>query len=394
MHACERRGLVPATCYPSLKSLLKDSQYILNLAIHRLLFSALARFPGPRLWALTRLPYVISLLRGNLAQDIRQIHEEYGDAVRVAPNEVSFATPDAWRDVHTTRSCQRPFPKNPLWYQPPPGQVFSLPTTPNYTDHARMRGLLKGAFTERALQDQESVIQSYVDLLISSLHDKASSGVSVDMVDWFNYTTFDIVGDLGFGEPFDCLGNSAYHPWVSMIFDSLRVYVLAAATRYYPLVEIILMRLVPKKVRENAQDHHQLSVDKVYRRLNLEKQRHDFMTPIIELNTDMQIMSLAEIESTFSLLVVAGSETTATTLSGITNHLIQNPSVMQSLVSEIRGAFKAEKDITMESLRHLPYLGAVISEGLRICNPIPMGLPRLVPTGGDTVCGHWLPGNV
>ena len=257
-----------------------------------------------------------------------------------------------------------------------------------------MRGLLKGAFTERALQDQESVIQSYVDLLISSLHDKASSGVSVDMVDWFNYTTFDIVGDLGFGEPFDCLGNSAYHPWVSMIFDSLRVYVLAAATRYYPLVEIILMRLVPKKVRENAQDHHQLSVDKVYRRLNLEKQRHDFMTPIIELNTDMQIMSLAEIESTFSLLVVAGSETTATTLSGITNHLIQNPSVMQSLVSEIRGAFKAEKDITMESLRHLPYLGAVISEGLRICNPIPMGLPRLVPTGGDTVCGHWLPGNV
>ncbi|CAD6591326.1 MAG: hypothetical protein ASARMPREDX12_005077 [Alectoria sarmentosa] len=372
---------------PIFKVSAKRLTVYFQFAIHRLLFSALTRFPGPRLWALTRLLYVISRLRGNLAQDIRQIHEEYGDAVRVAPNEVSFATPDAWRDVHTTRSCQRLSPKNPLWYQPPPGQGFSLPTTPNYRDHARRRGLLKGAFTEKALQDLESVIQSYVDLPISSLHDKASSGLSVNMVNWF-------VGDLGFGEPFDCLVDSAYHPWVSMIFDSLRVYVLAGATRYYPLFKMVLMRLVPKKIRENAADHHQLSVDKVHRWFNLEQKRHDFMTPAIELNTDMQIMSLAEIQSTFSLLVVAGSGTTATALSGITNHLIQNPSVMQSLVSEIRGAFKAEKDITIESLRQLPYLCAVISEGLRVCNPIPMGRPRLVLTGGDTVCGHWLPSNV
>ena len=120
----------------------------------------------------------------------------------------------------------------------------------------------------------------------------------------------------------------------------------------------------------------------------------DFMTPIIELNGDMQRMSLPEIESAFSLLIVAASETTATTLSGVTNYLIQTPPVMQSLVTEIRGAFKTEQDINMDSLRELPYLGAVISEGLRLCNPLPVGLPRLVPPEGDTVCGQWLPGKV
>ncbi len=343
---------------------------------------------------MTRLPYIVSLVRGKLAYDIRKIHEEYGDVVRVAPNEVSFATPDALRDVYTTRSGQNPFAKNPLWFKPPPGQVPSLITTSNHTDHARMRGLLRGAFTEKALRDQGHIIEYYVKLLISSLREKASSGVSVNMVDWFNYTTFDIIGDLGFGEPFDCLKTNAYHPWVSLITDYLRIFSLAAATRFYPLVEIVSMKMIPKKVREDVQNHHQLSIEKVHRRLNLEKERHDFMTPVIELNTDMQKMSLPEIESTFSLLVVAGSETTATTLSGIINHLIQNPPVMQSLVSEIRGAFKEEEDITLESIRELPYLGAVISEGLRVCNPIPVGLPRLVPTGGDTVLGHWLPGNV
>ena len=118
------------------------------------------------------------------------------------------------------------------------------------------------------------------------------------------------------------------------------------------------------------------------------------MTPVIELNGDMQRMSLPEIELTFSLLIIGGSETTATTLSGITNYLIQTPPAMQSLVTEIRGAFEAEQDITMDSVRDPPYLGAVISESLRLYNPLPIGLPRIVPPGGDTVCGQWLPGQV
>lgn len=343
---------------------------------------------------MTRLPYIVSLLKGNLIKDIQKIHEEYGDAVRVAPNEVSFATPDAWHDVYATRSGQQPFAKNPVMYKGPPGQVYPMSGTPNYADHARQRGVLKGVFTEKALQDQESIIQSYVDLLISTLRDKASFGSPVDMVEWFNYTTFDIIGDLGFGEPFDCLRHSAYHPWVSMALDFFKYYALASAVRYYPLLEIVSMKMLPKKVKQNFQDHYQLSVEKVHRRLNLETQRHDFMTPVIEQNTDMQKMSLPEIESTFSLLIVAGSETTATTLSGITNYLIQNPTALQSLVSEIRDAFKEEKDITNQSVRNLPYLNAVISEGLRLCNPVPIGLARLVPAGGSTVCGQWLPGNV
>lgn len=36
------------------------------------------------------------------------------------------------------------------------------------------------------------------------------------------------------------------------------------------------------------------------------------------------------------------------------------------------------------------YLNAVIEEGLRVAPPFPAGLPRVVPLGGDTVCGEWL----
>lgn len=267
-------------------------------------------------------------------------------------------------------------------------------TTSNYMDHTRMNGLLKRAFTEKALQDQEYIIQSYVNLLVSSLREKTSSGTSINMVDWFNYVTFDIIGDLGFGEPFDCLKNTAYHPWVSMVFYARRMFGFAAATRFYPLVGYVVRNWLRSEVMKNALDHHQLSIDKVHRRLSIEKERHDFMTPVMELNEDMQRMSLPEIESTFSHLIVGGSETTSTTLSGITNYLIQTSPAMHNLITEIRGTFEKEEDITMDSVRSLPYLGAVISEGLRLCNPFPAGLARLVSTEGDTVCGQRLPGNV
>ena len=122
-------------------------------------------------------------------------------------------------------------------------------STSNYTDHARMSGLLKGAFTEKALRDQEHIIQSYVNLLVSSLRETVCSGNTINIVKWFNCVTFDIVGDLGFGEPFDCLRNGAYRPWVSMVYDASRMlFAFAAAARFYPLIEYVMMNLLPLRM--------------------------------------------------------------------------------------------------------------------------------------------------
>jgi cytochrome P450 len=166
---------------------------------------------------------------------------------------------------------------------------------------------------------------------------------------------------------------------------------LAAATRFYPVLENISLRLLPAKIKKMQKDHYQVALDKIHRRMNLEKEREDFMTPVLKNNPNFQNMSLEEIESTFSLLIVAGSETTATTMCGATNELVKAPGELQKLVSEVRNAFKSESEMTFEALRKLPFLNAVCQETLRICHPIPAGLPRLVPKGGGVICGHFIP---
>ncbi|KAI9782889.1 MAG: RNA polymerase II mediator complex subunit [Peltula sp. TS41687] len=167
---------------------------------------------------------------------------------------------------------------------------------------------------------------------------------------------------------------------------------LAAAPRYYPSIEFLLQRLIPKSVLEGQHRHTQYANEKINRRLDLRTDRPDFMTPFMKNNVDFEKASREEVLSTFNFIIVGGSEITATTLTGIFNHLSRNDNILQRLCTEIRTNFKEEKDITIDATHGLLSLEAVINEGLRMCNPIPGGLPRVAPEDGDTYAGVYLPG--
>lgn len=330
--------------------------------------------------------------------DVRKLHELYGQIVRTAPDEVSFSNAAALPDIFVRRPGHTPFMKNQKFVSPPPGQSHSMVTTPSEDDHTRMRTVLNYAFTEKALKSQEPIIQTYVQLMVDRLRETVDAqernkgeGATVNILDWYNFFFFDVVGDLGFGESFGCLRDGAYHTWVSMVFQYMKGLTLAAATKYWPFLEVVLFKLLPKRIVQAQHDHFQLAVDKINRRMNLEKDREDFISHVMKRNEDFKEMSLEEIQTTFAILIIAGSETTATVLSGMTNYLVQNPPKLQKLTSEIRSTFTKESAITIAAVKDMPYLNACLNEGLRMCNPVPSGLPRVVPPEGDTVMGQWLP---
>lgn len=97
----------------------------------------------------------------------------------------------------------------------------------------------------------------------------------------------------------------------------------------------------------------------------------------------------SELEAQAEVLILAGSETTATALSGILYYLGRNAHVYKKLAQEIRTNFQSYENITGRSTDTLPYLKAVIEEGLRIYPPVPIGLPRVSP--GEVVDGHYIP---
>ncbi|TGO73048.1 hypothetical protein BELL_0396g00070 [Botrytis elliptica] len=268
--------------------------------------------------------------------------------------------------------------------------------------HRRFRGAMERAFTERALGNQEGMVRMYVDSLMSRLRDlaeqnanaHAGESVVVDIVRWYGFFTFDLIGDLGFRESFRCLESEEYHPWVAMIFSSLRAATYRAALGYYPRLSWLLAYFVPKSVVRKQMEHWNLAVEKINRRLERETPRPDIISLIKRDEDGKEGLTIQELQATASVIIVAGSETTVSVLSGITNNLVNNPEKLRILTSEIREKFADEEDISIATLRETTYLNAVIQEGFRLCNPTPVGLPRVVSPDGGRVCGYNLPPNI
>ena len=370
--------------------------YYVVTAFYILYLHPLAKFPGPKLWLITRIPNARALASGQLMHRIRQFHEQYGPVVRWAPNELSFIDGQAWKDIYGHHPSGRDFPRNPLYYNRALNGAHTILSADSVT-HTRIRKLISRGFSEKALQEQEAFIQTYTRLLIDKLQAHAKAGRSVDIGEYIQFATVDIAGDLIFGEPFDCLAREEAHQWVKVTFGFFkRLLTIAAWMMVIPWARPLLPRLVPKRIREASRQRFAFSSAKTGKRLALGEAPHrsDLVTYICRYNDDKG-MSREEIDATADILISAGSETTATALTGTLQYLLRNPEKMKKLQEEIRQSLRTAKEsLSIQHTANLPYLNAVLSEGLRMCPPAPSNRPRLVPEGGAQVCGNWVPARV
>ena len=189
--------------------------------------------------------------------------------------------------------------------------------------------------------------------------------------------------------------TSSPYSWVAELFTYSKVGAAVAALRHYATLFNLLMRCLPTKNREAAEANYKWGVEKTHRRLDIDVQREDFVGQILRYSdSDNLRISLPELENNMNLLIFAGSDTCATVLSGTVNYLVKTPHALKLLVHEIRSTYGDASEINFSTVQSLPYLIAVVEEGLRLCPPNPSGLQHVVPSGGDTVCGHSLPGGV
>lgn len=95
------------------------------------------------------------------------------------------------------------------------------------------------------------------------------------------------------------------------------------------------------------------------------------------------------------LQIVAGSDTSASAIRAVMLNVVTNPNIHRRLQNEIQDGIDAgnvSSPITDNEARKLPYLQAVIKEGLRIMPPAQGAMFKQVPPGGDVIDGKYLPG--
>lgn len=183
-----------------------------------------------------------------------------GPVFRVSPNELSFATVQSWKDIYgPAPSSGRTCIKSEFYNMY--GSAYRSACIGSERDpkrHAGMKKNLSAAFSTRALLQQESIIRKCVDGFvqrISEQPDAAPAAPGLNMTKWYEMISFDILGEMAFGDSFHAVESARPHFWSELIVEHLYFVTILDNLRRYPLL-VTLGKLVLPFATVKVRDKH------------------------------------------------------------------------------------------------------------------------------------------
>ena len=181
-----------------------------SITLYRAFFHPLRQFAGPVAMRITKLAHVYRSRNLDNYLQLDELRKQYGDFVRTGPSELTIFRPDAHTAIHGPQSkC-----KKSEWYDllyP----IVSMQTTRDKADHNRRRRIWDRAFSVKAINGYHPRVVSHLDAFERKLATKQNQ--AINMTDWFNFLTFDIMGDVSFGTEFNSVKTEKVHFAIEMI---------------------------------------------------------------------------------------------------------------------------------------------------------------------------------
>lgn len=330
---------------------------------------------------------------------IKELHDKYGPVVRVAPNDLSFNSPAAHKDIYGRAiEGKSQFLKSDYFYDNGSKSRTSLVLTRDPDDHKMQRKQLSPAFSTKSIKQYEDTIRKYVLLFIDQIGTIGGPGTGgVNLSTVYNWLTFDVIGEpwiiwtsihkerliligeLIVGESFGSVMRWERSLWVTLLFKFTDILTLLPVAKRLGIPMSVFSWFMPRQLKRDIAVFDRLTAQKIEQRLERGEANgyQDFFTHLLQVGDfDEQ-----HLKDQTQALMLAGSETTASFLAGVTYFLLKSPEALKELQHEVRSAFSSLDDINGDSTNRLCYLQSVIEEGLRIFPPSPMGLLRVCSGG-------------
>lgn len=355
----------------------------------------LNRYPGPFIARFSRIWLGYHSRFGKRYQIIHQLHQKYGAFVRIAPNELSIADPDAIPIIlgHGTGTTKSKF------YDAFVANRRGLFSTRDRKEHTRKRKIISSTFSHRNIMEFEPYILETLRVLTKRMDQVISENCSqegwsnMDFLPWCNYIAFDVIGDLAFGERFGMLETGADVAAVERdgeIFYSPAIQILnersdfSAAQGCLPVGLRPYMKYIDPWFSRGADSVKNLTgiaVNRVKVRLSQPDQsRKDLLARLqTGRDADGNPMGVEELIAECLTQLIAGSDTVSNSLCAIVWWIAKHPTVKKKLVEELDEHIDSEDTATSyHTAKDLPYLHACINETLRIHSTSSIGLPRFL----------------
>ncbi|KAM7216531.1 Cytochrome P450 [Rhypophila decipiens] len=358
----------------------------------------LSHIPGPWYTKFTSWPLRFYWLLGKKAAYVHRLHVKYGPVIRITPDEADLCDVSAKQTIYSTKET---FVKT-SFYDKLSGWNEGLFSTRNIDTHRHLRRLLSGPMSDNSLRTVEPLVRRRVDLTIHRMVESMQTKGFVDVFHWAFLMTSDIIGELSFGESFGNLEagtkgqylndvlNIGWAGGICVAFPWLFQYrLLTAMTTVIPAVRSVLVSI--RRITQYA--HESLAR---YRWLVDEDPvnvKPTLFTKLFKAGEE-EALSFEMITQSARTYLVAGSDTTANTLTYLIWSVCKDQAIRDKLVAELTTKLLETNTFSDADVRQLPYLNCVIEEALRLYTAVPSALPRAVPAQGAELAGYWFPGGV
>jgi cytochrome P450 len=354
----------------------------------------LQHIPGPTPAAWSSLWLIRRQLGGRITRDLSELTKKYGSIYRIAPNWVIISDPLEVRKVWQARG---PWYRG-QWYDmfrfnQPVDTILSLRDD---SAHNALRAKLLPGYSGKDVDNLHPVVDRRIGDLIALIERKYLSTDKVfrpmDLAQKAQFMTLDIISELAVGRCFECLteDRDTYGQILSVTGSVPLMAAMAMVPSSFVLLQNpIVQSLLPKEKMEGVMRMMALAQENAAKRYGPDRiKARDMLGSFVSHGLPH---SNAWLE-TFGQ-IGAGSDTTATAIRMTMVHLITSPDSYRKLQHEIDSWIndgRVSSPITDEEARQMPYLQAVIREGLRIWPPIAGLMPKLCDTE-QVVCGVKIP---
>ena len=217
------------------------------------------------------------------------------------------------------------------------------------------------------------------------------------MSKWLNYYSFDVMGDLAWGQPYGMLESGQQHFAIKLLSEGMDPLALNFPPWFFRTLTAIpglsagyfkLINFCNQQLDDRM---------KVHQQKKKEGGDPDIATVLIDhfqsTAADKDPNALPLIQGDARLIIVAGSDTTAATLSHCFYHLAAQPEVVTKLREELSTLVGGEGDVQNQKIQDAEYLNGVINETLRLNPPVPSGVFRKTPKEGVMIADRFIAGD-
>ncbi|OQU93626.1 hypothetical protein CLAIMM_00108 [Cladophialophora immunda] len=361
-----------------------------SMTLYRVFFHPLNRFPGPLFCKITRFVATYHALQRDTHVWLHDLHEKYGDVVRVSPNELSYKSVTAVDAVHGSKAGN--VARGPFYGGDPNRPANSMLSTQSLDEHRWRRKIWERGFGTLQLKAYESRVVRHLDVLVSQLRKR--EGAIVNMTEWCEFFAYDVMSDLGFSEEFGMLKAGKPHRYVSALHGNARIIFTVAQTPW--MRPLLWLFPVDAQSKKDGRDFRKIGIETYQRRKARGDVKQQDMFETIANNPDSigpRPLTEAEIMADASLIIMAGSTSTALCITFVFWYLCQHRAIYGKLQREIDRNWDGVSPLAVSQIGPgpAPYLNAVIEETLRIWPPAPGGTQRRSPDGGMVVDGEYVP---